>query len=690
MPTTRPIVKKAVAGAIIGPALQLGQTLGEMMPDNIVGDGLKGVLNPMDAIGRGIDNLSEGKILRGLLSFTPAGGFIDSHFRRKEDAEAEAKAKEAAYKTSFNSRVAADKDEALMMSKGMNRISLYAKGGRLNAMDNVAAVANSSANASSVPNRGSMQQQYGAPHSIGLNNGAQILTDSNGSTIGTHESGANVPIVSDGQTQAIAEPGEVLVNNPDGSATILAKRNGLAQQYIQLENTASQIRMALNTETDIAKQNALKRELAAIEIQKESVKRMQDELAAQIEASGQQPMADPNAIPMAPDGIRLKSGKIVPDNEDIAMQQANLRYYEYFPQENHNEINAASTLGYDERMPPVDHDYYNRHMSRPNRTDMGINTRLLPRRDNTVRNPWEEMPRAPIVSSSTASNTTNNSRSNKSTKTSTARTPLSPINTITPQSGDNAVARVSNYSKPINYTPPPVAATPSMEMRNSAGSIAGVPKAPIDAGKVLDVAGNIAQMALPVVANIKARNKMNDMMKLVNEYQPDLLKTFRTNYKTEIADQVAAANNADANNRRIAEKVANPLTAATIANVSGAQRIENLNPVHANRINVDNRIKLQQDAIAQQNAAMNTQLINAAKDTKLNAALGKIRAEIDLSNQTVANIYTQIQEKNLKESDLLRVSMAMKHLNQYGVITRNYADILKAAGIDIQGITVKD
>ena len=706
VPTTKPLIKKAAAGAMIGTALQLGQTLGEMMPDNVVGDGLKGVLNPMDMVGRSVDHFSNGKIGRGLLSLTPLGGFVDSHFKREEAAAAEKAAKEANYKTSFNNRVQADTQEAEMMKRGSNRISLYASGGKLNSVDQMVASANQSA--ANIPSSygGSQNAPFSAPNSIGLGNNAEILTDSSGGVSGTHEGGQNVPIHGNGQMQAIAEPGEVLVNNPDGSATVLAKRNGLAQEYIKLENTKKQLIGLLNTAKDVAEQNGLKRKIAALEIRKNEVKALQDQLSAEIEASGQQEMVDPNGVPMAAGGVTIPpnmmmynhglTGEMYTGAGNAHYADVTAPYMSEYPVELRNNPNTPQTgTTTPTTSMSINNPYHSQMIGikgRPMRSDaelreltpeqvaMGVNPGsatqpfYMKKFDNPITTP---------ITTPTQPTTTTKSKGKGSGRGTTTTTPATrvpeTINGITPK-GLNPVNSVKEGANTLLDTD---RATPYSDAMKTVGGGK-------DWSKGLGVASDVAQMALPVVANIKAQRKMEEMMKKVNEYQPELLKTFRTPYKTEIGDQVAEVNNMDANNRRIAEMVSNPLTANAITSASGAQRINQLNPIHANAVNTDNRIKLQQDAMAGQNNAMNTQLINGAKEMKLNAALGKIRAEIDMNNQTVANIYTQIAEKNVKESDLLRMSLAMKHLNQYGVLNRKYADILKGMGIDIDGVEVTD
>jgi len=69
-----------------------------------------------------------------------------------------------------------------------------------------------------------------------LSGGSKLLTK-NGSTAGSHESGANIPIKQGNEIVAIAEPGEVLVNDKSISKVpfVLSKRLGYAQEFMRLE-----------------------------------------------------------------------------------------------------------------------------------------------------------------------------------------------------------------------------------------------------------------------------------------------------------------------------------------------------------------------------------------------------------------------------------------------------------------------
>ena len=80
---------------------------------------------------------------------------------------------------------------------------------------------------------------------VSLGEGDKLITSKTGKTTGTHESGQNIPIKKGKRTLAVAEPGEILVNNPNMPMTpfVLSKRIGrygkkgmsFADEYLTLE-----------------------------------------------------------------------------------------------------------------------------------------------------------------------------------------------------------------------------------------------------------------------------------------------------------------------------------------------------------------------------------------------------------------------------------------------------------------------
>ena len=73
---------------------------------------------------------------------------------------------------------------------------------------------------------------------VKLSGKSKLLTNSRGGTTGSHEQGDNIPIKRNAKVVAIAEPGEVIVNDKDITPTpfVLSKRLGFADRFLALED----------------------------------------------------------------------------------------------------------------------------------------------------------------------------------------------------------------------------------------------------------------------------------------------------------------------------------------------------------------------------------------------------------------------------------------------------------------------
>jgi hypothetical protein len=98
-----------------------------------------------------------------------------------------------------------------------------------------------------------------------LSNGAELLTNPQGGTNGSHEQGDNIPISKGGQTSAIAEPGEVITKDANGKPYVISKRNGLAQKYMALE--------AMKRNVGKEKKESINKEQRMIPSQNEQIRR---------------------------------------------------------------------------------------------------------------------------------------------------------------------------------------------------------------------------------------------------------------------------------------------------------------------------------------------------------------------------------------------------------------------------------
>jgi len=283
--TSNPKPKYASFGAIMQ-GLQIGQSVGNMMPDNGVGNFIQGSLDPINNFSNAMSYMGEGKIGKGLLAMIPGfGNAMTGLDRRKEEAALAAKAKQLSNDQYFASKKRNDTSELI----AMNNTHAMPYGGKITRKP------------ISFPKGGNTSSGIIPQSNNGLLDNSQTLTNAAGTTTGSHETGQNIPITDgQGNTQVIAEPGEVKVTNPDGSIDILSKRLGFAQRYENLDFKVKRLQQALAKETDVAQRNAMERELKGFEKEKELVVQQQRMVAEQM---GNE--VTPDGVPVADGGFSL-------------------------------------------------------------------------------------------------------------------------------------------------------------------------------------------------------------------------------------------------------------------------------------------------------------------------------------------------------------------------------------------------
>ena len=316
--TSNPKPKYASFGAIMQ-GLQIGQSVGNMMPDNGVGNFIQGSLDPINNFSNAMSYMGEGKIGKGLLAMIPGfGNAMTGLDRRKEEAALAAKAKQLSNDQYFASKKRNDTSELI----AMNNTHAMPYGGKITRKP------------ISFPKGGNTSSGIIPQSNNGLLDNSQTLTNAAGTTTGSHETGQNIPITDgQGNTQVIAEPGEVKVTNPDGSIDILSKRLGFAQRYENLDFKVKRLQQALAKETDVAQRNAMERELKGFEKEKELVVQQQRMVAEQM---GNE--VTPDGTPMAPSGFNLKPNQVgyINPNEGWSPNQ-----YKFNPT---NDVSLKSTL----------------------------------------------------------------------------------------------------------------------------------------------------------------------------------------------------------------------------------------------------------------------------------------------------------------------------------------------------------
>lgn len=131
-----------------------------------------------------------------------------------------------------------------------------------------------------------------------INENADIVTNDNGGTDGSHEQGDNIPVQNqNGQVTAEVEPGEVIVDMPDGKKAALSKRLGFAQKYLALNDKLKELTGLKSN--DKFKNTEIERELEGIKTQMLSLPQQQEFVKQQMGIKND----SPNGVPQGGYGL---------------------------------------------------------------------------------------------------------------------------------------------------------------------------------------------------------------------------------------------------------------------------------------------------------------------------------------------------------------------------------------------------
>lgn len=569
----------------ISTGLQLGQQIGNMMPDNGVGNFVQGVFDPMTNIGNAMNYLGEGKIGKGLLSMIPGlGNAIAGRDNRAAEAELKAIEKAKASEAYFANR------------KGNDAAHFNAVNNNLAAMGKT--IKNK---ASFFPMGGTTSNRMTTPNAIPINNNAEMLTNPDGSINGTHGTGNNIPLMNDqGQTEVVTEPGEIKVDNPDGSVDILSKQLGFAQQYEQATAEIERLKKSISTTTNTFERNAMDRELkAALKKQQDIVlqQRMINEALGNVEDNS----GDPNAAPMN-----------IEQSDPSMMQGA-----------------PMAPMGYSNRS--FQPNLFNQQNS-------FTNTQLTPNFINPVAtNDFTKSFTKPIYDLPTFENPLNKSIN-------------SGLNTNVGKLGQGYKVSPPNRDNP-NF------ATKANDFLTGEGG---------------QFATNVLSMATPIVGNILNRANMRKAAKEIAEQKitPNVINTYTP--KLNIDADVAAINSQYADNIKMANMSSSPALKNYFANVSGSNRISQLNTPMQQKANFDTQMKANNVQNANNVINSNIDKENALAGIKLDSRVGLELSKINQRNTTFDNLYKVIGNSDMKAADKTRLELLLKGLDTgNGVIDAN-------------------
>lgn len=584
----------------ISTGLQLGQQIGNMMPDNGVGNFVQGVFDPMTNIGNAMNYLGEGKIGKGLLSMIPGlGNAIAGRDNRAAEAELKAIEKAKASEAYFANRKGND-------ATHFNAIN-----------NNLAAMGKTIKNkASFFPMGGTTSNRMTTPNAIPINNNAEMLTNPDGSINGTHGTGNNIPLMNDqGQTEVVTEPGEIKVDNPDGSVDILSKQLGFAQQYEQATAEIERLKKSISTTTNTFERNAMDRELkAALKKQQDIVlqQRMINEALGNVENNS----GDPNAVPMNM------------EQSDPSMMQGA----------------PMAPMGYSNRS-------FQPNLFNPQNSF--TNTQLTPNFINPVaNNDFTKSFSKPVYNLPTFESPLNKSID-------------SGLNTNVGKLGQDSEIGVP---LPNDFFSPPLPPNYNVKKNPNFATKAN----DFLTGEGGQFATNVLSMATPIVGNILNRANMRKAAKEIAEQKitPNVINTYTP--KLNIDADVAAINSQYADNIKMANMSSSPALKNYFANVSGSNRISQLNTPMQQKANFDTQMKANNVQNANNVINSNIDKENALAGIKLDSRVGLELSKINQRNTTFDNLYKVIGNSDMKVADKTRLELLLKGLDTgNGVIDAN-------------------
>lgn len=557
----------------ISTGLQMGQQLGNMMPDNGVGNAIQGLVDPMTNIGNAMSYMGDGKIGKGLLSLIPGvGNIIAGKDNRAEEAELKAIAEKKATDAYFAGRKSGD---STVLNAINNRMAAFGK--------------TIKSKTSFFPMGGSTSNQLSTPNAVDINANAEMITNPDGSTSGTHQSGNNIPLVdAEGNPEVIAEPGEVKVTSPDGRVDILSKQLGYAQKYEEATANINRLTGAINKSTNLFERNAMSRELVAAKKKQEDIvkeQRVINEVLGNVEDPNAQPEV-PIGAPVAPNGYTFN------------------KYYT-------NRLQTPASLQTPGFSPYIGN----------------------------------------VVNPITGQTTPNQSFSNN--------------NNFMP----TGVEHAQSFSDlTLDASSPLYKGTPTDSPNLSLGS-------KLDGflnSDGVNFASNILSMGAPIVANILNRKTMRKAAKdIANQtINPNKINTYTPTLNID-AD-VAAINSQHADNIKLTDMTSSPAMKNYLANVSGGNRIQQLNTPFQQKARFDANMKMNNVQDANNITNMNIDKENQLSGFKLDSRVGLELSKINQLNTTLDSMYKVINNSDMQEADKLRVQLLIKQLdNGNGVINRN-------------------
>jgi hypothetical protein len=166
-------------------------------------------------------------------------------------------------------------------------------------------------------------------------------------------------------------------------------------------------------------------------------------------------------------------------------------------------------------------------------------------------------------------------------------------------------------------------------------------------------ATNVLSMATPIVGNILNRANMRKAAKEIAEQKitPNIINTYTP--KLNIDADVAAINSQYADNIKMANMSSSPALKNYFANVSGSNRISQLNTPLQQKANFDTQMKANNVQNANNVINSNIDKENALAGIKLDSRVGLELSKINQRNTTFDNLYKVIGNSDMKAAEIL-------------------------------------
>jgi hypothetical protein len=483
-------------------------------------------------------------------------------------------------------------------------------------------------------------------NSISINPNAEIVTNNQGTTQGSHEQGNNIPITNEkGQQTALVEPGEIVMTTSKGEQFALSKRLGFAQKYQDLDTMIKKANIQLNLEKDNTKRGTIARNI-------DKVKRVMDTLPQQQEVMKQQmgiqdsPIA---AYGRSTGGTRYSD--LLPFND---MNSMDSKYYA----PNYSDVPSVGNTMLSKR-PRTMTSAIDKGISAELRKDNGLYTTNM---ESSIKD-WKPNANGTSYITHTNDGQTTADLDVSVPNKSLVNRPMSKANTdlLATRRAPTSLGEVdrlgtSKFANSVNTT---------------LGSVANSKfTSDLKGGKY----NELGQMGLSLAANALNTRRLNKSMAMIDKLKNTPINHRNLDDKIDISAKMNEVDRSYRDATTATRGVSDSRTAATMKGEFAANRVSAMNPIIEDANNQSRVIRNQNVSNVNQLSAANAGHNDELARYKTEQGVGLNLAKNEGANNVVNTIQTVIKDRNLTANDRTTMDMIVKTLNNNGVITRNLAD----------------